>query len=442
MGMNVSKDIWHGELVLLGGHAIPWLHALEQVGWRCHHCHDLRAAEALLLATGPCLGVVDLSHDDFSLHAVASLVNRHKQVRWLALVRDEQLHIESVCQFIVSFCLDYFTSPIPEAQLLKTLGHQRGMLTLERRVWPELGQFSQQGLQGDTPVMKKLLQHVKRLASADMPVLILGEIGTGKEMVAEAIFQASTRAKGQFVTVNCSGMDASWHVNGAQDACCFELARDGVLFLNEVTSLSPERQQELLQWLQDGRFTKENGVVVRHEPRLIAATHYPLDSLVSEGNLNKELFYRLNVLSLTVPPLRERGDDLLKLAQALLHKYAREYNCGVKTFSEDARQAIATYHWPGNVQELIGRIKRSVLLTEQKNIEAEHLELPRQADDKQSLKKIREESERSALLSVLENNRGQITAAARELGVSRATMYRLLNKHDLIPPPRDLGQNS
>ncbi|GAB6261496.1 sigma-54-dependent transcriptional regulator [Photobacterium sp. R1] len=442
MGQGASKEIWHGELVLLGGQTIPWLHALEQVGWICHHCHDLRAAETLLLETGPCLGVVDLSHDDFSLNAIAGLVNRHKQVRWLALVRDEQLNIESVCQFIVSFCLDYFTSPIPEAQLLKTLGHQRGMLTLERKVWPKLGQFSQQGVQGDTPVMKKLLQHVKRLAAADMPVLIQGEIGTGKEMVAEAIFQASTRAKGQFVTVNCSGVNANWTLNGLPAECCFVTAQDGVLFLNEVTSLAPARQQELLQWLQEGRFTKENGTVVSAEPRLIVATHYPLDTLVSEGQLNKELFYRLNVLSLAVPPLRERGDDLLSLANALLLKYARQYNCGVKAFSDDARQAIMTYNWPGNVQELIGRIKRAVLLTEQKNIEADHLELPRQSDDKQSLKKIREESERSALLSVLENNRGQITAAARELGVSRATMYRLLNKHDLIPPPRDLGQNS
>ncbi|WP_442958700.1 sigma-54-dependent transcriptional regulator [Photobacterium sp. Hal280] len=442
MGMDARKDIWHGELVLLGGHTIPWLNALKQAGWICHQCHDLRAAETLLLETGPCLGVVDLSHDDFSLQAIASLVNRHKQVRWLALVRDEQLSIESVCQFIVSFCLDYFTSPIPESQLLKTLGHQRGMLTLERKVWPKLGHFGQQGLQGNTPVMKKLLQHVKRLAAADMPVLIQGEIGTGKEMVAEAIFQASTRAKGRFVTVNCSSVGHNWTVNGAESECCFDAARDGVLFLNEVTSLPQDRQQELVQWLQDGRFTKVNGSEVSAEPRLIAATHYPLDDLVSEGRLSKALFYRLNVLSLTVPPLRERGDDLLMLADALLLKYARQYNCGVKAFSDNARQSIVTYNWPGNVQELIGRVKRAVLLTEQKNIEADHLELPRQADDKQSLKKIREESERSALLSVLENNRGQISAAARELGVSRATMYRLLNKHDLIPPPRDLGQNS
>lgn len=146
------------------------------------------------------------------------------------------------------------------------------------------------------------------------------------------------------------------------------------------------------------------------------------------------------MISLSVPALRERGSDIVLLAEFLLLKYARQYNSVAKSFSEQAQAMLLQYQWPGNIRELISQIKRAVLLAENKCIEAEQLDIPRITEDKQSLKKIREESERTALLTVLENNKGQISAAARELGVSRATMYRLLNKHDLIPPPRCFRQ--
>lgn len=178
-----------GTLVVLGGGECTWVPALENAGWLCHRSLDLRAAERLLLETGPCIGVVDLTRDNFSLQGIAGLVNRNKQARWLALVRDDQLRNDAICQFIVNFCVDYFTAPVPEGQWLKTIGHQLGMLQLERRVWPELGQFGQHGLQGEQPAMQKLQHQVKRLAMTDMPVLVLGEIGTGKELVAQAIHQ-------------------------------------------------------------------------------------------------------------------------------------------------------------------------------------------------------------------------------------------------------------
>ncbi|GAL05979.1 transcriptional regulator VpsR [Photobacterium aphoticum] len=128
------------------------------------------------------------------------------------------------------------------------------------------------------------------------------------------------------------------------------------------------------------------------------------------------------------------------MAEFLLLKFARQYNSPVKELSSKASQLLMNYSWPGNVRELVGQIKRAILLADNKVLDVEHFDLPRITDDRQSLKKIREDSERGALLAVLENNKGQISAAARELGVSRATMYRLLNKHDLVPPPRHFRQ--
>ena len=428
-------------LVVFGGNNQKWLPVMETAGWLCHRCYDLRTAETLLLEIGPCIGVVDLSHDDFSIHSFSAMVNRNKQVRWIAIVRDDQLNNEAIGQFIVNFCLDYFSVPIPPERLLQTIGHQIGMLNLERQVWPQLGNLGQQGLQGSTAVMKKLRDQVKRIALSDVSVVISGEIGTGKILVADAIFKASARAKQQVIRINCETITADWLTETSHGTVSvFAAANNGVLILEEFTALSDDCQQALYQVLADGSYYDTNGCVITVDIRVISITHHSLEHLVSLTTLRRELYFRLNVVSLTVPTLRERSDDIIFLAEFLLLKYARQYNSVAKYLSEQAQAMLLQYPWPGNVRELICQMKRAVLLAENKCIEAEQLDIPRLVDDKLSLKKVREESERNALLTVLENNKGQISAAARELGVSRATMYRLLNKHELIPPPRCFRQ--
>ncbi|WP_408900440.1 sigma-54-dependent transcriptional regulator [Photobacterium piscicola] len=437
-----AKAVIPNTLVIFGGNNQQWLPAMESAGWLCHRCYDLRTAETLLLEIGPCIGVVDLSHDDFSIHSFSAMVNRNKQVRWIAIVRDEQLANEAIGQFIVNFCLDYFSVPVPPERLLQTIGHQIGMLNLERKVWPQLGNFGQQGLQGSTAVMKKLRDQVKRIALSDVSAVISGEIGTGKILVADAIFKASARAKQQVIRVNCETMTADWIIeteHGPQSV--FEAANNGVLVLEEFTLLTDACQQSLYQVLAEGSYYDPDGNAIAVDMRVISVTHHSLDNLVTLATLRRELYFRLNVVSITVPPLRERSDDIIFLAEFLLLKYARQYNSVAKYLSEQAQAMLLQYPWPGNVQELICQIKRAVLLAENKCIEADQLDIPRVIDDKLSLKKVREESERNALLTVLENNKGQISAAARELGVSRATMYRLLNKHQLIPPPRCFRQS-
>lgn len=439
--MQFKTDTTPSSLVVIGGTYEPWIATLEQAGWRCHRCYDLRAAQALLQDIGPCIGVADISHDDFSLNGVASLVNRNKQVRWLALIREDQLRNDAICQFIVSFCIDYFTSPVPNSQLMKTIGHQLGMLKLERHVWPQLGDHSDMGLLGKTSNMRKLRDQVRRVAPTDVSVLISGESGTGKELVALAIHNASTRGKGPFVSVKCSSVSEKALeeelFNDGHSGGRVHQAHQGTLFLDEIGDLPLNLQANLLNLIQDGsmeatgdKFSKEIDV------RVIAATHMDLEKAVEEGKFREDLYYRINVLRIAVPSLRERCSDIPELAEHFLLKFARQYNTQARTFSEEANNILTNYSWPGNVRELINQIKRAVLLADSNTIEVEHLDLPRQGDYKQSLRKIREQSERDALLAVLENNNGQVSAAAKELGVSRATMYRLLNKHSLIPAPR------
>lgn len=323
MGMQFRSEAVPSSLVVVGGTYEPWLATLEQAGWRCHRCYDLRAAQTLLQDIGPCIGIVDISRDDFSLNGVASLVNRNKQVRWLALIREDQLKNEAICQFIVSFCIDYFTSPIPDNQLMSTIGHQLGMLKLERHVWPQLGDHSDMGLLGKTSVMRKLRDQVRRVAPTDVSILIHGESGTGKELVGMAIHNASTRAKGPFVSVKCSALTEeaiqAELFSQTENKGKIQQAHQGTLFLDEVGDLPLNVQANLLSLLQDGTVESHDDKYSKDlDVRVIAATHMDLEKAVEDGLFREDLFYRLNVLRISVPSLRERTSDIPELAESTL----------------------------------------------------------------------------------------------------------------------------
>ncbi|MGL5336482.1 MAG: sigma 54-interacting transcriptional regulator [Enterovibrio sp.] len=441
MATQFKSDSAASSLVAIGGTYEPWIASFEQAGWRCHRCYDLRAAQTLLQETGPCIGIIDISRDDFSLSGVASLVNRNKQVRWIAFIRDDQLKNDSICQFIVSFCIDYFTMPISANVLLNTIGHQAGMLKLEKQIWPHVSEQNNMGLIGKTSCMRKLRDQVRRVAPTDVSVLITGESGTGKELVAQAVHNASTRAKGNFISVKCSSVSEKVleeELFGSDgNSGQFHNAHQGSLFLDEIGDLPLTLQAKLLSLLQDNSADVSADLYNKeHDVRIIAATNADLEKRVEEGRFREDLYYRLNVLRISIPSLQEHSADIPELAEYFLNRFARQYNTQARSFSEEANALLSSYNWPGNVRELVNQVKRAVLLADTQVISPEHLDLPKQGDYKHSLRKIREQSERDALLAVLENNNGQVSAAAKELGVSRATMYRLLNKHSLIPAPR------
>ncbi|MGF1910519.1 cyclic-di-GMP-binding transcriptional regulator VpsR [Vibrio kasasachensis] len=439
MGSQFRMDSVPGSLIVVGGSYEPWLSVLEQVGWRCTQCADLRKANTLFSETGPCIGVVDLSHDEFSLNGIANLVSTHKQVRWIAFIRESQLSSDTICQFIVNFCIDFFTAPIPDAQLLSTIGHQLGMLKLEKKVWPHYGNNNDMGLIGESIPMKRLRDQIKRIGPTDVSILIYGESGTGKETVAKAVHKTSARAHGEFISVNCRALSERriesdlFGINrDDEDApSILEQADGGTLLLNDILTLPKSQQLNLLRFLQEGTVDTVNGTK-EVDVRVLAANSADIEKALIDGDFNEELYHYINVLRINVPSLKERAGDIAILARHFLMDYSREYNAQARSFTEDAVRALTRYHWPGNVRELMNQIKRVVLMSDSVMLDELSLDLPKRSDGKRSLKSIRERSERDALLLVLESNAGQVSMAAKELGVSRATMYRLLNKHNLI----------
>ncbi|MEZ9728861.1 sigma-54-dependent transcriptional regulator, partial [Vibrio splendidus] len=357
MGTQFKMDSLPGSLIVVGGAYEPWLSVLEQVGWQCTQCADLRKADALIADIGPCIGIVDLSHDEFSLNGIANLVSNNKQVRWLAFIRESQLSSDTICQFIVNFCIDFFTAPIPDAQLLSTIGHQLGMLKLEQKVWPNYGINNNMVLLGDSVAVKRLRDQVKRIGPTDVSILIYGESGAGKETVARSIHQNSSRAQKPFLTVNCralSEMRIEAEVFGisAQPAaapCLLEEADGGTILLNDVLAMPRNQQLNLLRFLQEGKIETADGPKPV-DVRILAANSSDIEKALIEGDFNEELYHYINVLRIHVPSLKERVSDISVLANHFLREYSKEFNAQAKSFSDDAIRSMNRYHWPGNVR--------------------------------------------------------------------------------------------
>ncbi|MGF1702276.1 sigma-54 dependent transcriptional regulator [Photobacterium makurazakiensis] len=432
-----NKSI-NGRLVAIGCSYEPWIALLEQSGWKTHCCYDLRTADSILDEYSPCICVVDLSNNDFSLNSISLRANKTKQVKWIAIIKKEQLKTDAICQFINNFCVDYFTVPIPGSHLLDTIGHQLGMLEIESSSWVEITSQHDMGLFGESKSIKQLRDMVRRVAMTEVNVFLTGENGTGKELIAKSIHNLSKRKNTAFISVNCASLTRDDEkmalLNGTyrnEDGALF----NGTLMLDNVEELSRELQDDLLAYLQvpaNDSLEEEPSCDVR----VIASSSADLEVAVANGEFSKELFYRLNVFHIKVPTLRERGSDIFLLAETFLTKFAREYSTMASSFSEDSKQLLLRYSWPGNVRELINQVKRAALLAEGNEVKAEHFDLPSKANLKQSLRNIKDEAEKDVLVAVLETHRGQVASAAKDLGVSRATMYRLLNKHNIVPDVR------
>ncbi|MEZ6187153.1 MAG: sigma-54 dependent transcriptional regulator [Planctomycetota bacterium] len=307
---------------------------------------------------------------------------------------------------------------------------------------------------GSSPAIRELSQVIVRVAASHASVLISGETGTGKELVARAIHEHSDAKDGPFVAINCAAVPAALleselfgHERGAftdareTRAGLFQKARGGTVFLDEVGDMPPELQAKLLRVLQE-RTVRPVGSdrEVPIEVRILAATHRNLEQEVAAGQFREDLYYRLNVVNLTVPPLRERGNDVLLLAQHFLDRFARASHKEVHGFSSSAAQRLLEYDWPGNVRELSNTVERAVALTEHDRVIVDDLpprlrnytaELPAtQAvrEDPDTLETL-QEVERLHIERVLAAVEGNKARAARILGLDRKTLYRRLDAY-------------
>ena len=291
--------------------------------------------------------------------------------------------------------------------------------------------------------MKDVYKRVDKIAPTDISVLVVGETGTGKELIAREIHRRSTRAKGPFVTINCGAIPENLleselfgHVKGAFTGAVatkvgkFQAAIGGTLFLDEIGEMPLQLQVKLLRALQEKIVYKvgEN----RGEPvdiRVVAATNKVLEDEVKRGNFREDLFFRINVVTLRLPPLRERGDDLLVLARFFQTRYAKEFNSRTRGFTPAAAVAMKKYPWPGNIRELENRLKKAVVLADKPLLGPEELDLrPDSLDPIKPLAVAREEWERDYVLMVYERNGQNKTKTAKDLGVDPRTVFRFFEK--------------
>ena len=293
--------------------------------------------------------------------------------------------------------------------------------------------------------MQAVFNFVRKVAPTSAPVLILGESGTGKEMVAQALHRRSPQKDGPFVAINCSAIPENLleselfgHEKGSftgahtQRKGLIETAAGGTLFLDEIGELPASVQVKLLRFLQEKRFQRVGGrQEIQSDTRVVAATNVNLQESVASGTFREDLYFRLAVVVVKVPPLRERGDDIGLLAKEFLRRYgvaARQAQRDV--FAPDALRALHLHQWPGNVRELQNRVQRAVIMADGKRVTAADLELTEalSAMPPQTLKEARESVEREIVQEALRRHGGKITAAALELGISRPTLYELMEK--------------
>jgi two-component system, NtrC family, response regulator len=299
---------------------------------------------------------------------------------------------------------------------------------------------------GTSPQMQAVFAFIRKVAGTNVPVLLLGESGTGKEMAAAAIHRRSVRKDGSFVAINCNAIPENLleselfgHEKGAftgahvQRKGLLETASGGTLFLDEIGELPPAIQVKLLRFLQEQRLQRVGGrQEIKVDTRLVAATNADLKQMIDNGKFREDLYFRLAVVTIRLLPLRERGDDILFLAREFLQQYAAEDGHHNLVFSPDGLNAIARHSWPGNVRELQNRVKRGVIMASGSRITAKDLELDSRyagsASSGTTLKKAREQMEREVIQQALKRHAGRITAAAADLGISRPTLYELMEK--------------
>lgn len=354
---------------------------------------------------------------------------------------------ENALRAVEKGAYDFFYKPIQLDELkvvLRRAFHLSQLEQEQREMRHRLSGNTFEDMIGTSQKMQDVFSTIRKVATTDAPVLITGESGTGKELVARAIHRLSIRESKPFIPINCSAIPENLieselfgHEKGtftgahAQRIGRFEMAEGGTLFLDEIGDLPQLLQVKLLRFLQEKVIERVGGrEQIEVDTRILAATNRDLEEAMKKATFREDLYYRLNVVKISVPPLRDRNADVILLAKTFLDRYTGEIRKKIKGFNSQAIESIERYSWPGNVRELENRIKRAVIMSEGRKITAEDLELESTIGKKEPmvLKDARKMLEKDLILKAITRNENSLTKAAAELGISRPTLYDLMEK--------------
>jgi len=427
---------------------------LTREGYRVILASDGNAALERLQAGGVDLVLTDLKMPGLSgielLRAVKAIASEVDVILLTAFGT-----VEEAVKAMKEGAYDFLTKPFQRAQLLRLIRQaleRRDLIQQNRALQQRLDDLLQQGaVIGSSPAFRRMMTLLEQVAGSSATVLVQGESGTGKELVARTIHARSARSRGPFVAVNCAALPETLleselfgYEKGAFTGAAgrkegrFELADGGTLFLDEVSDLSLVTQPKILRVLQEGEFERLGGTkTLRVDVRIVAATNQGLAQMVREKRFREDLYYRLNVITMTVPPLRERSEDIRVLAQHFLRVYAAKNNRRLEGFTDDAIRRLEAYAWPGNVRELENVIERGVVLTQGALMDMTDLppEIAGATPLPEGVLSIRigtplAEVEARLLEETLRATKGNKTLTAKLLGIDPTTVLRKLKRQD------------
>ncbi|WP_304526472.1 sigma-54-dependent Fis family transcriptional regulator [Halomonas sp. I5-271120] len=432
------------------------LHILKEKGWVGISSAELAVKSQSDESDIP-IGLIPIfSSDEGVLSAIEESINAYPDVEWVGWLRSGSSSLEDNAvleTFILRNLFVFHEQHDSTEDIIVSLVRCKTMSMLRKS---NSGRSPREGMKhgsmlqmlGNTASMQGLFCNIKKVAAVDAPVFINGESGTGKELTARSIHEISLRRNGPFNAVNCGALpthliqsELFGHEKGAFTGAVkrkigrIEATQGGTLFLDEIGDLPLEMQVNLLRFLEDHKIQRIGDTAeISVDVRVLAATHVDLNKAIEEGKFREDLYHRLNVLHISVPPLRERSQDIGLISDHFFNKFSGEASTRARGFSQDSRAVMQQYQWPGNVRELINRVRRATVMCEHRLIAPEDLGLERRSHDWReplTLEKAREMAEHEVINAALVRNKYKVQKAAKELGVSRVTLYRLMEKHHL-----------
>jgi len=379
------------------------------------------------------------------------LQNRIKQIDKdiVTIIITAYASVDTAIQALKDGAFDYITKPVdPDdlSRLIRNAIEKRRLVTENIQLRQQIEEMLlPDAVVGESLAMKRVMEMVNTVAKTDSTVMVLGESGTGKELIARAIHSRSSRKYFPIITINCGAYpegllesELFGHEKGAFTGAMYrrrgklEMADKGTLFLDEIGNISEKMQMDLLRVIETKSFTRLGGdKTIDVDFRIISATNKDLEKAIKDGSFREDLYYRLNVFSITLPPLRERRLDIPLLARYFLNKYAQSMNKNVTAFSPEAMEMLSGYDWPGNIREVRNVVERAMVVAQGSRIQVEDISFPFPVPADPAGGESLEEVEKEQIMKILNQTNGNIAQAAEILKISRLTIYNKIEKYHL-----------